>query len=369
MNGMNSAETPAAARHRCPWLAIISGERRGLAAGAARAGLTLMAGLYRVGLGALNLRFSLPGGVRRVAVPVVSIGNLTVGGTGKTPMVAHLAHLATGLGRRPVILSRGYGAQGGRPNEEALELQHLSPGVPHVQNSDRRQALEDWAAANSCNLAILDDGFQHRRLARDLDIVLIDATAPFGYGHVLPRGLLREPLSALRRADMVIITRTELVDAAALAALRQQLSAYLRPEAPVLVARSRPTGLVAADGSTRGADWLGGREVAAACGIGNPDAFRRTLEQAGAVVRLFETFRDHHAYTAADLDRLFAAAQAAGAKALVTTGKDYVKWLPLLGQMAGAPPMEVVALEMALEIVEGEDVLRQRLGALCAASV
>jgi tetraacyldisaccharide 4'-kinase len=120
---------------------------------------------------------------------------------------------------------------------------------------------------------------------------------------------------------------------------------------------------LAADGSSQNIDWLRGQTVAAACGIGNPEAFRRTLRQAGAAVQRFEVFRDHHAYTAADLDRLLADARAAGAKALVTTGKDFVKWRPLLGPAASPEPL---ALEMALEIVEGEDVLRQRLGALSA---
>ncbi|MBE3100409.1 MAG: tetraacyldisaccharide 4'-kinase [Planctomycetes bacterium] len=346
------------------WLTIVSGERRGLAAAAARAGLTVLAGLYRAGLFFSNRRFRVPGAIRRASRPVVSVGNLTVGGTGKTPLVAHLAVLVAEMGGRPVILSRGYAAPAGRPNEEALELERLCPDVPHLQNPDRRKALEDWVAQNPCDVAILDDGFQHRGLARDLDIVLIDALRPFGFGHVLPRGLLREPLSALRRADLVIITRADLVDAEALAALKQDLAGRARTGAPVLVAGHQPRGLLVADGSRRHADWLRDREVAAACGIGNPEAFRLTLEQAGAAVRLFEIFPDHHAYTSADLDHVLRLAEAAGLKTLVTTGKDWVKWQPLLAGSPRRPPIEVAALEVAMKFLEGEQALRREIGAL-----
>jgi tetraacyldisaccharide 4'-kinase len=350
---------------RGAWLTVISGERRGLVAAAERGGLAVLAALYRAGLAAHNLRLRLPGAVRRAPCPVVSVGNLTVGGTGKTPMVAHLARLATSLGLRPLIVSRGYGAAAGGPNEEARELETLSPGVPHVQSPDRLGAIRRWTADHPCDLVILDDGFQHRRLARDLDIVLVDALHPFGlgpsdFGRLLPRGILREPLSALARADLAILTRVD--PSSDLGHLTDLLACYLRPGTPILTARHRPTGLRMLDGSRREADWLRGQDVAAACGIGNPDAFRRTLEQQGARVRLFEVFPDHYAYTGADLDRLIQAARAADAKMLVTTGKDFVKWRPLIA--GSPPPMDVAALEVTFQILEGEDVLRRRIAAL-----
>jgi len=350
---------------RRAWLAVISGERRGLVACAERGGLAVLAALYRAGLAAHNLRLRLPGAVRRAPCPVASVGNLTVGGTGKTPMVALLARLATGLGLRPLIVSRGYGASGGGPNEEARELEALAPGLPHVQSPDRLGAIRRWTADHPCDLAILDDGFQHRRLARDLNIVLVDALQPFGigpsdFGRLLPRGILREPLSALARADLAILTRAD--HRSDLGHLTDLLACYLRPGTPILTARHRPTGLRMLDGSQRETDWLKRQDVAAACGIGNPEAFRRTLEQQGAAVRWFETFPDHYAYTRADLDRLMEAARSADAKTLVTTGKDLVKWRPLI---AGAPqPMDVAALEVALEVVDCEDVLRRRIAAL-----
>ena len=367
MNANRATPGPSSAQDRQGlWLAVVSGERSGPAATVARLGLAALSGLYRAGLAVRNLQFRMPGAVRRAPCPVVSVGNLTVGGTGKTPMVAYLARLVVEMGGRPVIVSRGYGTQSGRPNEEAQELAQLCPGVPHIQNPDRCRALQEWAAANPCDLAILDDGFQHRRLARDLDIVLIDALRPFGFGRLLPRGLLREPVSALRRAGMVIITRAELADAADVAKLRQTLAAAVRPGTPVLVAEHRVTGVRMPDGSLQDASWLRGQDVAAACGIGNPDAFRRTLKGTGARVTLFDAYPDHHAYSAADLARLVRSAADAGLKTLVTTGKDYVKWRPLMAGLSGPPVVDVVAVEVAFQVVDGEPALRRDIGALLA---
>jgi tetraacyldisaccharide 4'-kinase len=323
-----------------------------------------LAGLYRAALTLRDLWFRMPGAAKRAACPVVSVGNLTVGGTGKTPLVAYLARLVGEMGGRPVILSRGYGAASGRTNEEAIELARLCPGVPHLQNPDRLAALEGWLAGNLCDMAILDDGFQHRRLARNLDIVLIDALRPFGFGHVLPRGLLREPLPALRRADMVVITRAELVTPEGVKLLTQTILPHVQPGTPFVVAKHESGGLIMADGSRRGVASLKGQDIAAACGIGNPEAFRRTLERAGAHVRLFDAFPDHHAYTTGDLSRLLLTAEAAGLKTLVTTGKDYVKWQPLLTGRRSLPQVEVAALEVTLQVLEGEETLRRKIEAL-----
>jgi tetraacyldisaccharide 4'-kinase len=150
--------------------------------------------------------------VQRVAAPVISVGNITVGGTGKTPFVAWLAQWFA-LRQMPVtIISRGYGSRRGTPNDEALELAARLPDVPHLQNPDRVAAAEQALHANATQVLILDDAFQHRRLARDLDIVLLDALEPFGYEHLLPRGLLREPIESLSRAHVVALSRSDAVD-------------------------------------------------------------------------------------------------------------------------------------------------------------
>ena len=135
-----------------------------------------------------------------VEVPVISVGNLTLGGTGKTPMVEWIVRQLQKREKKVGIISRGYGSRGG-PNDEALELAWKLPSVPHVQNPDRvaaaRRAIDEFG----CDALVLDDAFQHRRIARDLDIVLLDALEPLGYEHVFPRGTLREPIEGLARAS------------------------------------------------------------------------------------------------------------------------------------------------------------------------
>jgi tetraacyldisaccharide 4'-kinase len=363
-----ASDVPADAPSR--WRAVASGEAAGLGPAVARAGLTVLSGAYRAGLTAANLCRSLAGAARRAPCPVLSVGNLTVGGTGKTPMVAYLANLLTAEGYRPLIASRGYGAEADQTNEEAAELALRCPDVPHVQDPDRLRAIRDrLASGEACDVAVLDDGFQHRRLARDLDIVLLDALCPFGYGHLLPRGLLREPPSALGRADVIVITRADLVEPAILADVTARAETHAAPNAPVLTAVHRPAGLAFAGGAREAPDWLGGRTVAAACGIGNPEALRRRLERLGACVVRFDVFRDHYAYTAADVARLRRAAGEAGAAALVTTGKDFVKWRPLLAdELAGearesreADAVRIAALEVAMDLGDDEAVFRRRV--------
>ncbi|MGL5095555.1 MAG: tetraacyldisaccharide 4'-kinase, partial [Planctomycetia bacterium] len=151
--------------------------------------------------------------IHRAAVPVVSVGNLTVGGTGKTPFVEYLADWFHGRGLRAAILSRGYGSTGG-PNDEALLLEENLPDVPHLQGKNRSTLADAAVVELESQVLLLDDGFQHRRLHRDLDVVLLDATDPWGGGGLLPGGLLREPARSLRRADVVVLTRCDQVDAA-----------------------------------------------------------------------------------------------------------------------------------------------------------
>ena len=179
----------------------------------ARGGLGLVSLGYRIVIALRNVLFDC--GLRkprRVAVPVISVGNLTTGGTGKTPVVALIVELLVQLERRPAIISRGYRSVDGEANDEKRVLERLCPGIPHEQNRSRFQAAESLLQKSARDIIVMDDGFQHRQLHRDFDIVLIDATNPFGYGSLLPRGLLREPLSALRRADLVLITRADMED-------------------------------------------------------------------------------------------------------------------------------------------------------------
>ncbi|HVV98901.1 MAG TPA: tetraacyldisaccharide 4'-kinase, partial [Planctomycetaceae bacterium] len=210
---------------------LISGEQRGLLPAFMRAGLRVLSWGYGLGARSRNLAFNLGWKkTHRVEIPVISLGNLTAGGTGKTPFAAFTARWFRQYDIRVCLISRGYHAASGEVNDEALVLDQLCPDVPHLQNPDRVAAARTAIEELESQLLILDDGFQHRRLARDLDVVLVDALNPWGYGSLLPRGLLREPGSSLRRAGLVVITRANQSTPAALQSLRAQIE-RLRGEA------------------------------------------------------------------------------------------------------------------------------------------
>ncbi len=183
--------------------------------------------IYGAAVAARNARLDRGGGVAAIDRPVVSVGNLTAGGAGKTPMVAWIADLLGAHGRKPVIAMRGYGARPPEPSDEEAEYALRLPDVPVVADPDRLSALRRFLDANpAVDSVLLDDGFQHRRLARDLDLVLIDATRETLGDRLLPAGFLREPPSALRRADAVVVTRAVRVDDAIAAKIR---AAHGRP--------------------------------------------------------------------------------------------------------------------------------------------
>ena len=269
-------------------------------------------------------------------LPAVSVGNLTAGGTGKTPVVRWLCGELARLGRRPAVVTRGY-----RGGDEARELGHAFADdgldVPVIVDADRRAGAAA-AAGRGADCVVLDDGFQHRRCGRRFDLVLVDATRPFGHGRLLPRGLLREPMGALRRADAVLLTRSNLVNDPARAALRQLVNGW-----PTYEATTRIGQLIGPQG-----DHVEPRRVVAFCGVGNSAGFfadlRRRLPD--AVVTAEVAFPDHYAYAAADLRRL--RELDLDADALVTTAKDAVK----LSAWAGGPP-PVVRAELALAVSGG----------------
>ncbi len=304
----------------------------------------------------------------RVEAPVVSVGNLTAGGTGKTPCVAFLVRELQRRGWRPGVLSRGYRAPRAadgrtvegtdeRANDEARWLAAALPGVERVQDPDRvagaQRLIERGADA-----IVLDDGFQHRRLARDLDLVLVDATRPWGLPPppgggapvraCLPRGLLREPPAALARADALVLTRADQTDARTLEALAGELAACA-PGRPILRAAHRAARLADPDGVALALDELGGREVELLSALGNPEAFQRSVEALGARVVAHRVLPDHHAYTARDLEG------AAAGRWLVTSEKDAVK-------LAGFRRCHVLGTEF--ELLEGAAVLAALLDGL-----
>ena len=340
------------------YLRLIRGETPGPLASAARLGLNLPALAYRLGASARNLAFDhglKP--TRRAPIPVVSIGNLTLGGTGKTPAVEWVARWYRAQGRRVAILSRGYGQAGGM-NDEGQVLEENLPDVPHLQDRDRAALAMIAAEELESELLVLDDGFQHRRLARDLDLVLLDALDPFGLGRIFPRGLLREPIRSLRRDDLVILSRADLVDPARRQSIRIEAERHAGPLRWV-EARHAPRDLLQADGLSSPLEPLQGQRVAAFCGIGNPEGFRRTLANLGLTVVGFRAFGDHHPYSATDVADLAAWARELGADLALTTQKDSVKL-----RMSHLGRLPLHALRIGLQVLDGVPFLDDALGRL-----
>lgn len=315
--------------------------------------LAIFSIFYSLGVRFNSLLFRL--GIKkstRLGVPVISIGNLTTGGTGKTPCTELIARHLRQLGLRVAILSRGYGAQNGQPNDEAQVLEENLPDVPHLQGPDR--VLTGHIAIDELDseVILLDDGMQHRALDRDLEIVLIDATDPFGGDWLLPAGLLREPKSELRRADAILVTRCDLIDGTTIEQLHAQLASYC-PKAVIAHSIHEPQGWM--DSYLPGEPMeLSDRPegpVAAFCGIGNPEGFQSSLESLGLTVCGLKRFPDHHAYTASDVAELEAWAESFPEGTwIATTQKDLVKLR--LGELGSR---KLLALRIGLKLTQGRD--------------
>jgi tetraacyldisaccharide 4'-kinase len=334
---------------------------------AAQAALGMAAVLYGAVIRARNRYYDRPGTVRRAGLPVISVGNLTVGGTGKTPVVSWIARRLLGEGLRPAVVSRGYRGSVGRGpllvsdgrgpvcdaercGDEPYVLARTLPGVAVVVGSDRVAGAEAARRAGAA-IVVLDDAYQHRRLARDLDILLLDAGNPFGTGKLIPAGILREPLAGLSRASLVLITRSRVGEQ--FPAIERVLRRFNR-SAPLLTAGHRRVGFV---------DRLG-QPVArpdraiAFCGIGRPQPFRTDLIEEGVELMDFRAYPDHHSYSDAELHALRESAERHRAE-LVTTEKDLVR-LPHGTEWTGGVGLS--ALRIETEIHEPDLLLDAVLG-------
>ena len=275
---------------------------------------------------------------KQLPCKVISVGNIVAGGTGKTPAVIWIAKYLQSEGFQVGVLLRGYGRAGDhsvsvvsdgkqilRPltesGDEAGMIARKLPGVPIVVGGDRYTAglevIQLWGHTNG--ILILDDGFQRRQLARDLDIVTIDSTQPFGTGKLLPAGTLREPKTALKRTDLLLLTRTELAE-------ESVNFKRLADGKQVIGSCHQPTRLYQlSNGEECALDLLNGRSILAVCGIGNPEAFARTLHQFEPEAVELLAFPDHHRYSLADLNDISARVREVGADIVVTTEKDSQK--------------------------------------------
>jgi tetraacyldisaccharide 4'-kinase len=324
------------------YIEVISGRRGGASAAAARAAFGALALPYGLATGLRNVYYDRWRSPTWLDVPVISVGNITAGGTGKTPLCLWVCGRLLERGLKPAVLSRGYRAdQEGRADELML-IARRCPKAVAVAHPNRTAAGQMAIEKYHVQAAILDDGFQHRRLGRDLDVVCVDALEPFGYGYILPRGLLREHPKGLRRADAVIITRCDQVEPETLAALERTIGA-LNPEAPLLRCAHEPTGFVDLDGQEM--TLPDSARMGVFAGIGRPEAFARTLTAFRRAPADTFWWPDHHIYTRGDVDELMAWARDAHLDALVTTEKDAVK----LARLEVDWPVPVAALRIEIE--------------------
>ncbi len=336
---------------------LIRGRRRGPAAAVLRSILRVAECPYGLVVRARNQAYDrgwLP--VHRAEVPLISVGNLTVGGTGKTPLIEWLARWFLADGAPVGVVSRGYKARAGTANDEALELAEKLPSLPQVQNPDRVAAVREIVTRYGCRVVLLDDAFQHRRIDRDLEVVLLDALEPFGWEHLLPRGTLREPVRSLRRADLVALSRSDAISREQRLAIRARVH-RLAPSAAWLELRHQPQGLRTARGVDEPHARLAGRRIAAFCGIGNPDGFRHTLHSLACEVAGFRTLPDHYGYAPQEVRQLEAwVAGYSDLDAVVCTRKDLIKLNR--PSLAGC---ELLAITIGLEIRVGQEHLEARL--------
>jgi tetraacyldisaccharide 4'-kinase len=347
--------------------AIVSGRRRDARARLARFLLAVASLGYRAAVLVRNGLYD-----RRVlrshraAVPVICVGNLTTGGTGKTPLVAWLAHLTAEEGLHPAMLTRGYKARrvctahhdtkagNAHPTDEPAELAQACPGVPVIVNPDRVAGAAEAVRSHDAQVLLMDDGFQHRRLMRDLDIVTIDATTPFGYGRLLPAGFLREPVGSLRRAHALVLTRCDQVCEETLGRIETQIR-RIRSDLLVVRAVHAPVGARRSDGVDIPLQELKGKKVFAFCGLGNPAAFFATVQACGCVLVGSQAYNDHYTYTDRNLADLYLAARSQGADLLLTTQKD---WTKIAALSRTGETMPAAYLAISLQFTDGGNALR-----------
>ena len=319
--------------------------------------------LYRLAINARNARFDRGHGVASLDRPVISVGNLTTGGVGKTPMVMWIVELLHRNDYRPVIGMRGYGARRGERSDEEAEYLDRLDDVPVVADPDRAAALGKFLADHrEVDCVVLDDGFQHRRIARRLDLVLIDASRRTFSDRLLPAGYLREPITNLRRADAVIVTRAESVDESLSAQIAQNLG-----KPPVAWSRHMWSHLdvwTAGGMTSVETEWLAGKRVLATLGVGHPGSIVKQLQAVGAEVVVDVPASDHHDYDSAQLSTL--QTRCDRLDAMVTTAKDWVKIRRLIDLERW--PVPVVVPRLSIEVFHGSGELEDLLLAAVARS-
>ncbi|GAX59708.1 tetraacyldisaccharide 4'-kinase [Candidatus Scalindua japonica] len=345
------------------YLSILSGQQRGFVAAIIKSTLTTFTLPYSAVLKTRNALYN-NGIVRSTSLPakVISIGNITTGGTGKTPLVEFSVKYLREIGKKVAILSRGYGGNNSSQedneitNDECLALKENLQDVPVLAGKDRVKNGEKAISEFGVDCVILDDGFQHFKLKRDLDIVVIDALNPFGGGKLIPRGGLREPLRNLGRADLFIISHCDQGKEQTIQSIYTRLK-QINPRASVCESNHTAVQIDnIKDGTVLELEWLKGKRVYALSGIGNPESFTFTLKGLEADLIMHRVFRDHHNYTQSELDKVISDSQLLGADAIVVTQKDIVKIRKL--EVKGA---NILSLKIEIQITKGIELYKEAI--------
>jgi tetraacyldisaccharide 4'-kinase len=345
---------------------LISGESSGLVAALLRFFLGIAAQVYLVVIAVRNFLYSKRWlKIYRSNAAVISVGNITTGGTGKTPLVIRLCKEIISDSKIQIsnsqcaILTRGYkmtqdsGLKTQDYGDEPAVLAESCPEAKVIVNPDRVAGANEAIEKFGATVLIMDDGFQHRRLARDLDIVTIDGTLPFGYGRMLPAGLLREPVAALKRANAVVITRCDQAGEAELSQLEDKLQ---RINPKMVIARSihAPVCAKSIDNKEIGLEELKSKKIFAFCGIGNPDAFLETIKGLGVKIVGSKVFNDHYHYTDDCLAGICEQAKHLKADLILTTQKDWFS-SPLSTTGDANDYVNFAYLAVELKFISGED--------------
>jgi tetraacyldisaccharide 4'-kinase len=287
---------------------------------------------------------------RRAPVPVISIGNITTGGTGKTPLAIWLCNKLVEKKVKVAVLTRGYKMEKAKISDEPALIEKSCPTASVIVNPDRVAGAVTAIKEYGAEVLVMDDGFSHRRLRRDLDIIAVDATCPFGFGGLLPAGLLREPITSLRRAQAVILTRCDLVPERELAGIEAEVLA-INPKLSIARTMHAPVAVEMANADNIELSELAGRNVLAFSGIGNPDAFLTQLKKLKINLIDCRTYNDHHQYTTEDVEDIYEEAKYLTVDLVLTTQKDWIKAAPLV------PAYEIPFgyLAVKLEFLSQED--------------
>ena len=286
----------------------------------------------------------------KLSIPVISVGNITWGGTGKTPLVIELAKMIQRLGKRPAVLTRGYGS------DEWKEITSNLPGVPVGVGKNRALSGSGIVSRNEADIILCDDAFQHWPLKRDWDIVAINAAEPFGNGRLIPAGMLREPLSSLSRAQTLVLTHADRVGHDQLEALKAKLLKEA-PHAGWVEAVHEPVCFFqVSSGKPQNTEAFRGKKAVAFCAVGAPRLFMDTLKSLGIEILKGFEFPDHHAFTPRDVVEMLHFMQTNGVQTIITTEKDLSRNPVLMKER-----LDPWVLKVKLKFVSGEEALNARL--------